>query len=129
MFAALNTVEPPVLELGNAGLLEGDQTWYDDRLPLVEDRLRDRPDQLSGRPGDADWLDGAFSAGDRMMVSVLLRYKRAFDAQLAVYTGESSAQRLQDAPPSTQNEAQKGWFRATGPDASAKLLPISKRGS
>src|SRR5262249_32998807 len=104
-------VEPPILERETARLLEGDKTWYEERLPLVEDRVRDRLDQLSGRLGDADWLDGVFSAGDLMMVSVLLRlkssgildeypnlaayvargearlaYKRAFDAQLAVYT-------------------------------------------
>jgi hypothetical protein len=38
-------------------------------------------------------------------------------------------QRLQDAPPSTQNEAQKGWLSETAADASAKVVPISKRGS
>ena len=112
MFAALNTVEPPILELGTARLLEGDKPWYAERLPLVRDRVGDRLDQLSSRLGDADWLDGAFSAGDLMMVSVLLRlrlsgivdeypnlagyvargearpaYKRAFDAQLSFNTG------------------------------------------
>src|SRR5277367_6455012 len=116
MFAALNTVEPPILELVTARLLEGDKPWSKERLPLVEDRVRNRLDQLSGRLGDADWLDGAFSAGDLMMVSVLLRlkpsgivgeypnlaayvgrgearpaYKRAFDAQLALYTGKPAA--------------------------------------
>src|SRR5260370_9899111 len=75
MFAALNTVEPPILELQTARLLEGDKTWNEERLPLVEDRVRDRLDQLSGRLGDADRLDGAFSAGDLMMVSLLLRLK------------------------------------------------------
>src|SRR5436305_468816 len=109
MFAALSTVEPPILELGNARLLEGDKSWSAQRLPLVKDRVRNRLGQLSRRLGDADWLDGAFSAGDLMTVSVLLRlkasgmldeypnlsayvargearpaYKRAFDAQLAV---------------------------------------------
>ena len=112
MFAALNTVEPPILDRETTRLLEGDKTWYEQRLPVVEDRIRDRLGELSGRLGDADWLDGAFSAGDLMMVAVLLRlkasgmldeypnlsayvargearpaYKRAFDAQLAVYTG------------------------------------------
>jgi glutathione S-transferase len=112
MFAALNTVEPPILELGIARLLEGDRPWNKARLPLVEDRVRTRLDQLSAHLGDGGWLDGAFSAGDLMMVSVLLRlkasgildeypalaryvargearpaYKRAFAAQLAVYTG------------------------------------------
>ena len=75
MFAALSTVEPPILELATARLLEGDKPWTAQRLPLVEDRVRDRLNQLSGRLGDADWLDGAFSAGDLMMVSVLLRLK------------------------------------------------------
>ena len=113
MFAAVNTVEPPILELANARLLEGDKPWHAARLPLVEDRVRGRLRQLSGRLGDADWLEGAFNAGDLMMVSVLLRlkssgildeypnlaayvargesrpaYKRAFAAQLAVNTGK-----------------------------------------
>ncbi|MCX7175534.1 MAG: glutathione S-transferase family protein [Proteobacteria bacterium] len=109
MFAALNTVEPAILELANTKLLEGDKPWTAERLPLVEDRLRTRLKQLSAHIGSADWLDGRFSAGDLMMVSVLLRiksagilneypnltayvargearpaYKRAFAAQLAV---------------------------------------------
>ena len=109
MFAALNTVEPPILELVTARIFEGDKPWSAERVPLVEDRVRNRLGQLSRRLGDADWLDGAFSAGDLIMVSVLLRlrasgildeypnlsayvargearpaYKRAFDAQLAV---------------------------------------------
>jgi glutathione S-transferase len=111
MFAALSTMEPPILELGTARLLEGDKPWTRERLPLVEDRVRDRLGQFSACLGKGDWLDGGFSAGDLMMVSVLLRlrssgllneypdvaayvargearpaYKRAFDAQLAVYT-------------------------------------------
>jgi glutathione S-transferase len=115
MFAALNTVEPPILELTTAKLFEGDKPWRAERVPLVEDRVRARFNQLSARLGNADWLDGAFSAGDLLMVSVLLRakssgildefpnlaaylargearpaYKRAFDAQLAVNTGKPS---------------------------------------
>src|SRR6266545_2393491 len=115
MFAALNTVEPPILELVTARILEGDKPWSKERLPLVEDRVRDRLKQLSARLGSTDWLDGGFSAGDLMMVSVLLRlkssgildeypnlaayvargearpaYKRAFNAQLAVNTGKPS---------------------------------------
>ena len=113
MFAAVNTVEPPILELVTVKLIEGDKPWRAERLPLVEGRIRGRLDQLSARLGKADWLDGAFSAGDLMMVSVLLRlrpsgilnghpslaayvargearpaYKRAFDAQAALYTGK-----------------------------------------
>jgi glutathione S-transferase len=109
MFAALSTVEPPILELTTARLLEADKPWSAQRMPLVEDRVRDRLGQLSRRLGDADWLEGPFSAGDLMMVSVLLRlrasgildeypnlsayvargearpaYARAFEAQLEV---------------------------------------------
>ena len=75
MFAALSTVEPAILELANARLLEGDKPWSKERLPLVADRVRERLKLLAARLGDADWLDGAFSAGDLMMVSVLLRLK------------------------------------------------------
>jgi glutathione S-transferase len=75
MFAALNTVEPPILELVTAKILEGDRPWAEERLPLVKDRIRDRLVQLSARLGDADWLDGSFTAGDLMMVSVLLRLR------------------------------------------------------
>ena len=117
MFAAVNTVEPPILELANAKLLESDSSWSQERLPLVENRVRNRLEQLSARLGNAEWLDGAFSAGDLMMVSVLLRlkssgildefpnlatyvargegrpgYKRAFAAQLAVFTDRGSGE-------------------------------------
>ena len=75
MFAALNTVEPPILELANARLLESDKPWSKERMPLIEDRVRVRLKPLSARLGDADWLDGAFSAGDLMMVHALLRLR------------------------------------------------------
>jgi glutathione S-transferase len=75
MFAALNTVEPPILEIVTARFVEGDKPWAAERMPLILDRIRDRLQPLSVRLGDADWLDGAFSAGDLMMVSVLLRLK------------------------------------------------------
>lgn len=75
MFAALSTMEPPIHDLTTAKILEGDRPWAQDRLPLVMDRIRARLEQLSARLGDAEWLDGAFSAGDLMMVSVLLRLR------------------------------------------------------
>jgi glutathione S-transferase len=115
MFAALNTVEPPILDLQTAKFLEGDKPWSEQRLPLVKDRIRKRLGELSDRLGEADWLDGAFSAGDLMMVHALLRlkpsgmlddypklaayvgrgearpaFKRAFEAQLAVFTARSA---------------------------------------
>jgi len=75
MFAAVNTVEPPILELVTARIFEGDKPWAAERLPLVQARIRPRLDQLAARLGEAEWLDGAFSAGDLMMVSVLLRLR------------------------------------------------------
>ena len=116
MFAALNTVEPPILELQTARFAEGDKPWSAERLPLIKDRIRHRLGELSTRLGDADWLDGAFSAGDLMMVHTLQRlkpsgllddypnlaayvaraearpaYQRAFAAQLAVFAGRQPA--------------------------------------
>jgi glutathione S-transferase len=115
MFAAVNTVEPPILELATARIVEGGKPWAAERLPLVKDRVRNRLRQLAARLGDAQWLDGAFSAGDLMMVHTLLRlkpsgildefpalaayvargesrpaYKRAFDAQRAVFAAATS---------------------------------------
>ncbi len=109
IFAALNTIEPPILDLTVARIVEGNRPWATARLPLVLDRIRTRLAQLSVRLGGAEWLDGAFSAGDLLMVSVLLRlrmsglldeypnlaayvahgearpaYRRAFEAQLAI---------------------------------------------
>jgi glutathione S-transferase len=116
MFAALSTMEPPIIDLSFAKLMEGDKPWAEARLPLVEERVRARLFQLSRRLGDADWLEGAFSAGDLLMVAVLRRLKvsglldeapnlaayvargearsafqRAFAAQLAVFTASQKA--------------------------------------
>lgn len=75
MFAALNTIELPILDLAYGKFLEGKEPWYERRRPLVKDRVRARLSQLSDRLGGTDWLDGAFSAGDLLMVSVLLRLR------------------------------------------------------
>jgi glutathione S-transferase len=75
MFASINTIEPPILELQTAKYAEGDKPWTAERTPLVMDRIRMRLKQLDARLGDSEWLDGAFSAGDLMMASVLLRLR------------------------------------------------------
>jgi len=109
MFAAVNTIEPPILDLSFSKILEGNKPWAAERAPLVAERVRVRLRQLSDRLGGAEWLESDFSAGDLMMVSVLLRlkpsgmlndfpalaayvargearpaYERAFAAQLAI---------------------------------------------
>jgi len=115
MFAALNTVEPPIVERSMAFIFEQDKPWYATRQPMLEERVHTRLGELSKHLGDADWLDGDFSAGDLLMVTVLRRlessglldhyptlsayiaravarpaYRRAFAAQLAVFTGSSA---------------------------------------
>lgn len=114
MFAALNTVEPPIVDRSFAILLEDDKSWHKERLLILEDRVREVLGDLSRRLGDSDWLDGTFSAGDLLMVTVLRRlggsglleefpnlpryvargearpaYQRAFADQLAVFTSNS----------------------------------------
>ena len=111
MFAALNTMEPPILDRQTAMFMERDKPWFEARLRLVDDRIRGRLGELSHRLGDADWLDDAFSAGDLVMVHAIRRlgasglledypnlaayiargearpaYQRAFADQLAVFT-------------------------------------------
>ncbi|MBN9084582.1 MAG: glutathione S-transferase [Rhizobiales bacterium 62-17] len=114
MFAALNTVEPPIFERTMAMILERDEAWYAPRLQSLETNIRKRLSALSAHLGQADWLDGSFTAGDLMMATVLLRLKdsglleehhnlsaylaraearpafqRAFAAQLAVFKAAS----------------------------------------
>lgn len=116
MFAAKSTIEPVIVECEVAKLLEGDKKWTAERLPMIIDRIRDRLRRLSSRLGDAEWLDGPFSAGDLLMINVLRRpgafalldefpnlaayvargearpaFKRAFEAQLAVFTNQAAA--------------------------------------
>jgi glutathione S-transferase len=116
MFAAQRSVQAPIVEREGFVLMEKDKPWYADRLPILDDRVRVRLAQLSDRLGDADWLDGGFSAGDLLMVNVLRRlarssflgelpnlaayvargearpaFKRAFDAQYAVFRAASGA--------------------------------------
>jgi glutathione S-transferase len=116
MFAAVSTMEPPIINREIAMLVERDESWYEQRLPALENRIRDRLGQFSRWLGDADWIDGAFGAGDLMMISVLRRLKssallneypnlslyvargearpafqRAFDAQLALFTASSAS--------------------------------------
>ena len=118
---AIDKLRSPAMNLQTklaetARLLEGNKPWNKERLPLVEDRVRGRLKQLSASLGGADWLEGAFSAGNLMVVSVLRRlkssgildefpnlaayvsrgearpaYQRAFDAQLAVNTASHQA--------------------------------------
>ncbi|SEM35766.1 glutathione S-transferase [Bosea lupini] len=115
MFAALNTLEPPIFDRSLVRILERDKPWYEERLSALDEIIRKRLEGLSSHLGDADWLDGAFSAGDLLMVTVLRRlqglglleerpnlaayvaraearpaYQRAFEAQRAVFAASSA---------------------------------------
>lgn len=115
MFAAQSTIEPPVVQREVSILLEREKPWHEERLPLVEDRIRNRLKDLSDRLGESDWLDGEFSAGDLLMIEVLRRlsssgildefpnlaayvargearpaFERAFEAQHAVFAAASN---------------------------------------
>ena len=115
MFAALNTVEPQIFDRSLCQILERDQPWFELRMQALEKTIRVRLGSLSARLGGAEWLDGAFSAGDLLMVTVLRRlhgsgileefpnlaayvargeerpaYKRAFEAQLAVFAASAN---------------------------------------
>lgn len=115
LFAAVSTIEPVIVEREATGYLERNESWYEQRLPLLTDRIRARLTELSNSLGKANWLGGAFSVGDLQMVSVLLRlkssglleefpnlaayvaraearpaYERAFEAQRAVFLASSA---------------------------------------
>lgn len=110
MFAAIATVEPPIVEWSAAMILERDKPWFDQRLPMLQNNIRKRLGELSRHLGDRQWLDGDFSAADIMMTHVIQRakssglieefpnlaaylaraesrpaYQRAFAAQLKVF--------------------------------------------
>ena len=116
MFAALNTIEPPILDLSTARIVEGNESWASERMPLVQDRVRKRLKELSDFLGENEWLDGEFTAGDLMMISVIRRlavsgllyeypnlaayvargearpaHKRAFEAQLAIFNAGAAS--------------------------------------
>ena len=114
MFAAVDTVKAPIIEREAALLIERDRSWFAERQSMLNDRVRQRLGELADRLGDADWLDGAFSIGDIMMVGLLRRvegsglledrpnlvdyvargkarpaFQRAFEAQFAVFADRS----------------------------------------
>jgi glutathione S-transferase len=116
MFAALTTVQQPIVERETAILFEKGRSWYEERLPILDERVRKRLGELSRSLGDADWLEGEFTAGDLLMVNVLRRpaasallsdypnlaayvargearpaFRRAFDAQYAVFVAASAS--------------------------------------
>jgi len=116
MFAAVGTVEPPIVNYAMASIFERDASWYAEREPMLVERVGERLRALSAQLGGADWLGGGFSAGDLMMIAVLRRlrnsglldahpdiaayvargearpaFQRAFAAQLAVFTASTEA--------------------------------------
>lgn len=116
IFAALNSIEPPIWEWTMATVLESDQNWYEQRQYILQQRVRARLEQFSRRLGQADWIEDQFSAGDLLVITVLRilkestllaaypnlsayvargearpAFKRAFAAQFAAFTGQMPA--------------------------------------
>lgn len=110
VFAAVSSVEPLIVQREVVEYFESDKSWAAERMAMVEQRIRDRLAELSAHLGGADWLDGAFSVADVLMIQALRRlegsallatfpslaayvergkarpaFKRAFAAQLAVF--------------------------------------------
>ena len=131
MFAALNTVEPPISDYAIATLFEADKPWSKPRLPAVIARIEERLAELSRRLGESEWLDGGFSAGDLLMVAVLRQlngtplegahenltayvargemrpaFQRALSAQMAGFTAAPPPEiAFLDQPPSDRGES------------------------
>lgn len=93
MFAAVGTIEQPAVDMEVNQYFEQDESWGKERRAAVTERLRTRLADLSERLGNSDWLDGAFSAGDLMMVEVLLRVDDQLDtfANLRGYADRARA--------------------------------------
>lgn len=73
MFAALDTVEPPIFDRSLVAILERDKPWFEARAAGLDAQIATRLADLSRHLGDAPWLDGGFSAADILMVTVLRR--------------------------------------------------------
>ena len=72
VIAALNSVEPFVMQLAVVDIFEADRDWSKARRPKVVEDIRGRIADLSTALGDKTWLDGdMFTVGDLTMVSVL----------------------------------------------------------
>jgi len=117
MFAALNTVEPPIVELEQSEFTEGGKSWYPERVPMMKDRVRTRLHDLSARFGDSEWLDGEFSVGDLMMVMVLRRAEGAGLVEehrnLAAYTARGQARPAYMRAFAAQKEVYLAALRST----------------
>lgn len=115
MFAALNTVEPPIVERDYVKYFEAEKSWQAERFAIIDARIRTRLDQLAAALGKVNWLAGSFSAADILMVHAIRRlegsgiledyqvfmdyiaraearpaYQRAFAAQFEVFRNASS---------------------------------------
>ena len=126
IFAAIDTVEPPIWDWDLARMVEGEKPWHVQRQPMLEGRIHQRLGELSGWLGVRDWLEETFSAGDLMMVAVLRRlhgsglleahpalaayvargedrpaFQRAFAAQKAVFDAATGASETTTPQPKT----------------------------
>jgi glutathione S-transferase len=107
MFAALGTMEPPIVDREIVELVERDKTWYEPRLAAVEGRIRNRLGELCSRLGDCEWLDGTFSAGDLVMVDVLRRLSGS--GMLGEYPSLAAMSPAAKRGPPSSVPSQRNW--------------------
>jgi glutathione S-transferase len=112
LIAALNSIEPHVMNVVVLDLFYADQEWAKLRRPSAEAFLRHRLGSLSKALGDKAFLDGdRFTAGDLMMTTVLRILKNtdfvSGDPRLSAYVARCAAR------PAFQRalDAQLGDFR------------------
>ncbi len=71
VFAALNSIEPFVVDFASAAFFHADTAWGQARAPSARQALDQRLADLSRWLEGRDWLEGRFTAGDLMLATVL----------------------------------------------------------
>lgn len=86
MFAALNTIEVPIMSLAEVDLFAADERWAQEHRPAVVERVRGRLAELAAALDGREYLVGGFSAADILMTTVLqiLRHTTLVEEQPAL---------------------------------------------
>jgi glutathione S-transferase len=116
LFAAMNSVEPHISNLGNIDLFHADQEWAKARRPSQEAFTRMKLASLAKRLNGREWLEDRFTVADLIMVSVLRNLRHtdivSADPVLGPYVARGEAR------PAFQRAlaAQLATFKANAPE-------------